>query len=242
MTRNIPAPAIDNVKETSQNPGHLSDSQYLKVKLFSKSLPPVLTSNSPKIEKKSSTSPNPNNNNINVPVNPVAEVTKPIITEVKPFTQTKPTIPVKPMVQDRPSVLRVAPPVARKPVVVYALQTDKYAEEDQEYLERRGGILVGPKRHNDQQDTLDHWSKKPKIVLESQASSQSSDCSQLCNDSYDSMDNLSSYGDSIKFRTHTVHNEHNIDLGNNIKFKKIEIVFKALIVFECIKLNICFIP
>lgn len=221
MTRNIPAPAIDNVKETSQNPGHLSDSQYLKVKLFSKSLPPVLASNSPKIEKKSL--PNSNNNDIDVPVEPVAEVTKPIITEVKPiitevkpFSQTKPTIPVKPIVQDRPSVLRVAPPLARKPVVVYAMQTDKYAEEDQEYLERRGGILVGPKRHNDHQDALDHWSKKPKIVLESQASSQSSDCSQLYNDSYDSMDNLSSFGDSIKFRTHPVHNEHSIDLGNNI--------------------------
>ncbi|VVC40105.1 Nuclear translocator,Myc-type, basic helix-loop-helix (bHLH) domain,PAS fold,PAS domain [Cinara cedri] len=211
MTKNIPAPAIDNVKETSQNPGPLPDSQFFKVKLFSKSMPPVLTSNAPKIEKKSSMSPQPNNNNINVPIKSVTEVVKPVIAEVKPFTQAKPTTQVKPIVQDRPSVLRVAPPVARQPVVVYALQTDKYAEEDQEYLERRGGILVGPKRHNDHQDALGNWSKKPKILLESQTSSQS-DSSQLSIDSYDSMDDLSHFRDPIKYHAHPIHNEHNINL------------------------------
>lgn len=220
MTRNIPAPAIDNVKETSQNPGPLSDSQFFKVKLFSKSMPPVMTSNAPKIEKKLTASTQLNNNNIIVPATPVTEAVKPIVAEVKPFIQVKPITPVKPIVQDRPSVLRVAPPVARKPVVVYALQTDKYAEKDQEYLERRGDILVGPKRHNDHQDVLDsHWSKKPKIVLDSQASSQS-DSNQLSNDSYNSMDNLPSFRNSMKFHTHSVHDEHNIDLGNNIFHSK----------------------
>lgn len=59
MYTNIPAPAIDSVKESAQTP--LPDSQYIKVKLLSKSMPPIQTdSNTPKIDKRSSMSPQPN--------------------------------------------------------------------------------------------------------------------------------------------------------------------------------------
>lgn len=60
MIINIPKPAIDNVKETAQNPGPLPDSQYAKAALLSKSMPPVpSTSSTPKIEKSLSVSPQP---------------------------------------------------------------------------------------------------------------------------------------------------------------------------------------
>lgn len=177
MIINIPAPAIDNVKETAQNPGPLPDSQFIKVALLSKSMPPVKKSNAPKFDKRSSLSPQPN-------------VAKPPV-----------------VTQDRPSVLRVAPPVARQPVVVYNQQShEKVTEKDREYYERRGGILVVPKRQNDVQ-IPEHSPKKAKIAPETQLDSPT--CSQYSNqmdgsqsdnqqstDGYGSLDGFPSFHDT----------------------------------------------
>lgn len=200
MIINIPAPAIDNVKETAQNPGPLPDSQFIKVALLSKSMPPVKTSNAPKFDKRSSLSPQPN---------------------------------IKPITQDRPSVLRVAPPVARQPVVVYNHQTsEKVTEKDREYYERRGGILVVPKRQNDVQIS-EHSPKKAKIVLETQID-DSPTCSQYSNqmdgsqsdnqqstDGYGSLDGFPSLQDT----TTTDQFIQNID-KNDIKLGRVNIISK----------------
>lgn len=173
MIINIPAPAIDNVKETAQNLGPLPDSQFIKVALLSKSMPPVTTaSNAPKIDKRTSLSP-------------------------------KPSIPLS---QDRPSVLRVAPPIARQPVVVFNDQTnEKSTDKDREYYERRGGILVVPKRHNDLQLISDRSPKRGKFLLDMQADSPtcssqysnqmdgSQSDNQLSTDDYGSLDDFSSF-------------------------------------------------
>lgn len=192
MIINIPKPAIDNVKETAQNPGPLPDSQYAKVALLSKSMPPVpTTSNIPKIEKQLSVSPQPK---------------------------------IKPPTQDRPSVLRVAP---RKPVVIFNNSINEQStEKDREYLERRGGILVVPKRHNDLQLVPEPSPKKAKIVLEAQVDSPT--CSQYSNqmdalqsdnqlstDSYSSLDDLSSFQNTPTQTSMLNANELN-DSGNNL--------------------------
>lgn len=196
MISNIPAPAIDNVKETAQNPGPLPDSQFIKVALLSKSMPPVLSSsNAPKIDKRSSLSPQPNI--------------------------------IKPLTQDRPSVLRVAPHIARQPVVTYNQPTDeKTADKDREYYERRGEILVVPKRQNELLLLPEHSPKKAKIISESQIDSPG--CSQYSNpvdgsssdnqqstDGYGSFDDYSSYQNTPnQFNVDGI-NEQNVDLGNN---------------------------
>jgi len=203
MIINIPAPAIDNVKETAQNPGPLPDSQFIKVALLSKSMPPVKKSNAPKFDKRSSLSPQP------------------------------PNI-IKPVTQDRPSVLRVAPPVARQPVVVYNQQTDeKVTEKDREYYERRGGILVIPKRQNDVQ-ILEHSPKKAKIVSETQPI-DSPTCSQYSNQMDDSQsDNQQStdgYGSLDGFpnlQDTTDQFIQNID-ENDIELGKVIIIFKNFV-------------
>ncbi|XP_050428438.1 neuronal PAS domain-containing protein 2-like [Adelges cooleyi] len=189
MIANIPAPAIDNVKETAQNMGPLPDSQFIKVAMLSKSLPPVSKSpNMPKIDKRSSLSPQP--------------------------------IAVKPPTQDRPSVLRVAPPMARQPVVVYSPQADEAsAEKDREYYERRGEILVHSKRQNDM-ELPETATKKAKIVPDSPVESpacslQDSSCQsdyQLNPNDFVSLDGLSTFDDTpSQFDTHSV-DEHDIDL------------------------------
>lgn len=187
MIINIPAPAIDNVKETAQNP--LPESQFIKVKLMSESMPPVPSSfNAPKIDKQSSMSPQPN---------------------------------IKPITQDRPSVLRVAPHIDRKHVVVYSPPTnEKTTEKDREYYERRGGILVVPKRHNDLSLTSGHSPKKAKIVLESQINSPT--CSQYSNqldgsqsDNQLSTDGYGSLDDFSNFQDTSTDGQH-IDLSNNL--------------------------
>lgn len=194
MIINIPGPAIDNVKETAQNPGPLPDSQFIKVALLSKSMPPIKKPNGPKFDKRSSLSPQPN---------------------------------IRPITQDRPSVLRVAPPLARQPVavVVYNQPTnDKTTEKDREYYERRGGILVVPKRQNDVQ-LPDHSPKKAKFALESrvdsptcsQYSNQMDDSqseNQLSTDGYGSLDGFPNFqGTPSQFIQNV--DETNIDLGNN---------------------------
>lgn len=188
MVSNIPAPAIDNVKETAQNP--LPDTQFIKVKLMSESMPPVPSSfNAPKIDKRSYVmSPQPN---------------------------------LKPPTQDRPSVLmlRKAPPIAQTPVVVYKQPTnEKITEKDREYLERRGGILVPPKRHNDLSLILEHSPKKAKIILDSQIDSPT--CSQYSHqtdgsqsDYQLSTDGNGSLDDFPSFQNTPI-NGHDIDLGN----------------------------
>lgn len=190
MIINIPKPAIDNVKETAQNPGPLPDSQYAKVALLSKSMPPVPTTSSiPKIEKQLSVSPQPK---------------------------------IKPPTQDRPSVLRVAP---RKPVVILNPSINEQStEKDREYFERRGGILVVPKRHNDQQ-IPEHSPKKAKIVLESQVDSPTTSQysnqmdslqsdNQLSTDSYSSLDGLSSF-QSTPIQPSLLNANELSDSGNN---------------------------
>lgn len=190
MIINIPAPAIDNVKETAQNPGPLPDSQFIKVALLSKSMPPIKKANGPKFDKRLSLSPQPN---------------------------------IRPITQDRPSVLRVAPPLARRPVVVYTqLSNEKTTEKDREYYERRGGILVVPKRQNDVQ-LPEHSPKKAKLAIESrvdsptcsQYSNQMDDSqseNQLSTDGYGSLDSLPNFqGAPSQF---IQNDENNIELGN----------------------------
>lgn len=165
MISNIPEPAIDNVKETAQNPGSLPD---IKVALLSKSLPPVLkTSNAPKICKLSSLSP-------------------------------PPVIHPQPIIQDRPSVLRVAP--ARQPAVIHNQQTDeKPVNKDKEYMERRGEVLILQKRQIGMQLLPEHSPKKAKFGVEPQIKSPAySHCSnpidesslnnQLTEDDYNCID------------------------------------------------------
>ncbi|XP_025202262.1 aryl hydrocarbon receptor nuclear translocator-like protein 2 isoform X2 [Melanaphis sacchari] len=126
----------------------------------------------------------------------------------------------KPVTQDRPSVLRVAPPISRQPVLVYNHQTyDKTTEKDRAYLERRGGIFVLPKRQNDSQVILDNLPKKAKIVLETQVESPA--CNNYSNQA-DSLsdnqlntnsciDNFSNFqGTSIQLISHNI-DEHDID-------------------------------
>jgi len=189
MIINIPAPAIDKVIETAQNPGPLPDSQFIKIKLLSESMPPVKpSSNAPKIDKRSSTSPRP----------------------------------IKPLIQDRPSVLRVAP----HPVVVYNQQTnEKSAEKDRKYYERRGGILVVPKRHNELPLIPEHSPKKAKIISETQVDSPT--CSQYSNqqdslqsDNHLSTDGYGSLDDFSSFQDTPIHftNDQDIDLGNHLLY------------------------
>nr|AYI50057.1 juvenile hormone receptor methoprene-tolerant [Myzus persicae] len=135
-------------------------------------------------------------------------------------TSLSPQPNVKPVTQDRPSVLRVAPPISRKPVLVYNHQTyEKTTDKERAYLERRGGIFVLPKRQNDSQLILDNLPKKAKIVLDTQV--ESPVCSNYSNqpDSlYDNqlstkgcIENFSNFEDTSIQRI-----SHNIDEYNNI--------------------------
>jgi PAS domain-containing protein len=128
---------------------------------------------------------------------------------------------VKPVTQDRPSVLRVAPPISRQPVLVYNHQTyDKTTEKDRAYLERRGGIFVLPKRQNDSQSLLDNLPKKAKIVLDTQVESPA--CSNYSNPSdslsdnqlstIECIDNFSNFQTSpIQLISHSIDEHNNID-------------------------------
>lgn len=131
---------------------------------------------------------------------------------------------VKPVTQDRPSVLRVAPPISRQPVLVYNHQTyEKTTEKDRAYLERRGGIFVLPKRQNDSQLIPDNLPKKAKIVLDSQVETPA--CSNYSNQ-LDSLsdhqlstkgciDNFSNFqADPIQLISHSL-DDHNI-IGNSL--------------------------
>ncbi|XP_026813405.1 aryl hydrocarbon receptor nuclear translocator-like protein 2 isoform X1 [Rhopalosiphum maidis] len=127
---------------------------------------------------------------------------------------------IKPVTQDRPSVLRVAPPIARQPVLVYNHQTyDKTTEKDRAYLERRGGIFVLPKRQNDSQVIQDNLPKKAKMVLETQVESPTcSNYSNLVDSQSDNqlitkggIDNFSNFqATPIQLISHNI-DEHNID-------------------------------
>ncbi|KAL4090265.1 hypothetical protein QTP88_025143 [Uroleucon formosanum] len=126
----------------------------------------------------------------------------------------------KPVTQDRPSVLRVAPPISRQPVLVYNHKTyDKTTEKDRAYLERRGGIFVLPKRQNDSQSMLDNLPKKAKIVLETQVESPA--CNNYSNQANSLSDNqLSTIGCTDNFSNFQATPiqliSHNIDEHNNI--------------------------
>ncbi|XP_050545530.1 neuronal PAS domain-containing protein 2-like isoform X2 [Daktulosphaira vitifoliae] len=193
MIANIPGPAIDNVKESAQKLGPLPDSQFMKVAMLSKSLPPVAkSSNRPKIDKCSSLSPQP---------------------------------VVKPPTQDRPSVLRVAPPIARQPVVVYSpLNEEINVNKEQEYHERRSVILVNSKRHNESEST-EIALKKARLnpnteVIELPACSQynstiqdssQSDYQTNSND-LSSLDGISSFQNTPSQFDNGSVDEHDIDL------------------------------
>lgn len=192
MILNIPGPAIDNVKETAQNP--LPHLQFMKVALLSKSLPKIKPeTDAPKINKGSSLSPKSN--------------------------ATPPT-------QNRPSVLRKAPSISGQPVLIYNDQTiANSTENDREYFEQRGGVLVLPKRHNDLNIIAEHSSKKQKVFeteIDSPSCSQysnqlmddSQSDNQLSTDDYGSVDEFSSINTPIQFSAHNV-DEHSIELGNN---------------------------
>ncbi|XP_016662822.1 circadian locomoter output cycles protein kaput isoform X2 [Acyrthosiphon pisum] len=126
---------------------------------------------------------------------------------------------VKPVTQDRPSVLRVAPPISRQPVLVYNHPTyDKTTEKDRAYLERRGGIFVIPKRQNDSQ-SIDNLPKKAKIVLETQVESPA--CSNYSNQTDSLSENqLSTLGCIDNFSNFQATPiqliSHNTDEHNNI--------------------------
>lgn len=194
MYTNIPAPAIDSFKESAQNP--LPDSQYIKVILLSKSMPPMKTdSNTPKIDKRSSMSPQPNN---------------------------------KPLIQDRPTVLQIAPHASRLPVVVTNKQTsESTAEKDTEYFKQRGGVLVVHKRQNEYQLITEHSPKKPKIETQidsptcSQYSHQmdgSQSDNQLSTDGYGSLEDFSSFQSTpIELGMHCI-DEQDTDLGNTCNY------------------------
>lgn len=191
MIINIPAPAIDNVKETSQNP--LPHTQFMKVALLSKSLPKSKPEmDAPKIIKNSSLSP---------------------------------SSMVGPPTQNRPSVLRKAPPTSGQPVLVYNDKTiENSNSNDQEYYDQRGGILVLTKRPNDLHVIAEHSPKKPKVFegnIDSPSCSQysgqqmddSQSDNQLSTDGYGSVDEFSSINTPTQFSVHN--DEHSIELGNN---------------------------
>jgi len=131
---------------------------------------------------------------------------------------------IKSITQDRPSVLRVAPPISRQPVLVYNHQTDeKTTEKDRAYLERRGGIFVLPKRQNDSQLLPNNLPKKAKIVLETQvespACSNYSNQADLLSDNQlitkGCIDNFSNFQiPPIQLISHNT-DEHN-NIGNNL--------------------------
>ncbi|XP_025408631.1 circadian locomoter output cycles protein kaput-like isoform X4 [Sipha flava] len=189
MYTNIPAPALDSVKESAQNP--LPDSQYIKVVLLSKSMPPVQTdSNTPKIDKRSSMSPQPN---------------------------------IKPLIQDRPTVLQIAPHAPRLPVVIDQKSSEKTIEKDTEYFKQRGGVLVNNKRQNEYQLIPDHLPKTPKIETQidsptcSQYSHQmdgSQSDNQLSTDGYGSLEDFSSFQSTpIQLGMHCI-DEQDTDLDS----------------------------
>jgi len=151
----------------------------------------------------------------------------------------------KPVTQDRPSVLRVAPPISRQPVLVYNHQTyDKTTEKDRAYLERRGGIFVLPKRQNDSQSLLDNLPKKAKIVLETQVESPA--CKNYSNQANSLSDNqLSTIGCTDNFSNFQATPiqliSHSIDEHNNIGnylFYKVVVSFQ---IYTDIILKICFL-
>uniref|UniRef100_A0A2S2NJX9 Aryl hydrocarbon receptor nuclear translocator-like protein 1 n=1 Tax=Schizaphis graminum TaxID=13262 RepID=A0A2S2NJX9_SCHGA len=127
---------------------------------------------------------------------------------------------IKPVTQDRPSVLRVAPPISRQPVLVYNHQNyDKTTEKDRAYLERRGDIFVLPKRQNDSQVILDNLPKKAKMVLETKVESPTcSNYSNLVDSQSDNqlitkgcIDDFSNFqATPIQLISHNI-DEHNID-------------------------------
>ncbi|XP_060872103.1 uncharacterized protein LOC132946239 isoform X1 [Metopolophium dirhodum] len=144
MIINIPEPAMDNFKVTAQNPGPLPDNEEY--------MRVALLSKS---------------------IPPVSVASNAPKIYKRSSLSPQPNV-VKPVTQDRPSVLRVAPPISRQPVLVYNHPTyDKTTEKDRAYLERRGGIFVIPKRQNDSQ-SIDNLPKKAKIVLETQVESPAS--------------------------------------------------------------------
>lgn len=170
------------------------DSQYEKVLCVSKSLPPV---------PPSSKAP-----------------------KIERQPSMSPKLDTKPITQNRPTVLVAPPPPnARQPVVVYNQQTnEKTAEKDREYYERRGGILVGPKRHNDVQYIPERLPKKAKLSQEIQIDSPtcslysnqmdgSQSDNQLSPDGCGSLDKFPSFQDTpIQFGHHNI-DESDINLG-----------------------------
>ncbi|KAE9538039.1 hypothetical protein AGLY_006011 [Aphis glycines] len=190
MIQNIPEPAMDNFKVTAKNPGPLPDNQEYM-----------------RVALLSKSIP---------PVSVASNAPK-----IYKRSSLSPQSNVKPVVtQDRPSVLRVAPPISRQPVLVYNHQTyDKTTEKDRAYLERRGGIFVLPKRQNDSHVIPDNLPKKAKMVLEPQVESPA--CSNYSNQANVQSDNqLSTKGcidnfsnfqaTPIQLISHSI-NEHNID-------------------------------
>ncbi|XP_015367926.1 PREDICTED: circadian locomoter output cycles protein kaput-like isoform X2 [Diuraphis noxia] len=188
MIINIPEPAIDNFKVTAKNPGPLPDNQEY--------MRVALLSKS---------------------IPPVSVASNAPKIYKRSSLSPQPNV-VKPVTQDRPSVLRVAPPISRQPVLVYNHQTyEKTTEKDRAYLERRGGIFVLPKRQNDSQLILDNLPKKAKIVLDSQVESPA--CSNYSNQpdslsdhqlTKECIDNFSNFqADPIQLISHNI-DDHNI--------------------------------
>lgn len=184
MIINIPAPAIDNVKETAQNP--LPESQFIKVKLMSESMPPVPSSiNAPKIDKQSSMSPQPN---------------------IKPLTQDRPSVlrvaPRQPIV-----VVHNHQQTNEKT----AEKDREYFERrgDILFMSKRHNDLSLPEHSPKKAKIiLETQIDSPTCSQYSNQMDGSQSDNQLSTDGYCSLDGFPSFQD-------TPIDEHNIDLGNN---------------------------
>lgn len=184
MIINIPAPAIDNVKETAQNP--LPESQFIKVKLMSESMPPVPSLiNAPKIDKQSSMSPQPN---------------------IKPLTQDRPSVL---RVAPRQPIVVVHNQQTNEKT---AEKDREYFERrgDILFMSKRHNDLPSLPEHSPKKAKiiLETQINSPTCSQYSNQMDGSQSDNQLSTDGYCSLDGFPSFQD-------TPIDEHNIDLGKN---------------------------